>query len=129
MVPLPVGGGIAQGSSMRGSSELRRAVASAVLVMSTASAALLPLADAYAEIAAATPHSHVEAPGTSGCPPAHDEIACQLCRVLRLVGSGSTGSDDLLSVDGALALPPTRRIARPVTRLEPSSSPRAPPVA
>jgi hypothetical protein len=74
---------------MHRSSPLRRFTAVAVLALSTVVAALLPVAHAYAESSAVATTAHVEAAGSDSCAPAHDEVACQLCRVLRLSATWS----------------------------------------
>ena len=61
---------------------IRRLFVLAHLIVYAATVALAPVADAERERAAVAPVAHVEALG-SKCPPAHDHLACRLCRVVR----------------------------------------------
>jgi len=107
---------------------MRRGIASVVLILSTAVAAILPMADARADIASAAARPHVEQPGSRHCPQVHDELTCQLCRVMRLASNRSS-SDGVLIVHRAKAVVLARHVAPFVARpVEPSSSPRAPPL-
>lgn len=74
----------------KGPPSLRRAVAGSALLVWSALAGVLPAADAAAERASEGARAHVEAVGGSAtCTPVHDQLACQLCRVLRLAGKSA----------------------------------------
>lgn len=108
---------------------IQRAIAAAVLVLSATVTVLLPIADARAEMASRTAQAHVEQPGSTRCPQVHDELACQICRVLRLVGSGCPARASVVVFTVADIPPAAQVTSLPASRVEPSASPRAPPTA
>jgi hypothetical protein len=64
---------------------VKRVMAGGALLIWCALTALIPAADAAAERASAGSRAHVEALGGGAkCVPVHDQLACQLCRLLRL---------------------------------------------
>lgn len=106
---------------------LRRAIATTVLVLSAAVAALVPTADAYAERAVGAGGMHVEELGSPSCEPAHSEL-CQICRVLRLVAPAPGGAAaPAMSVTATCA---PEAASRPLIELRDDGigTPRAPPV-
>lgn len=106
---------------------MRRSIAVVVLAQSAALALLLPMVDARAEIASGDVREHVEQPGSRECPPLHDEIACQLCRVLRLAASPAPSTIPIATSAHGVRVPVERRAHDPIPRIASSSSPRAPP--
>jgi len=106
---------------------LRRAIAAIVLALSTTVTALLPVADARADVASGRARAHVEQPGSTRCPQVHDELTCQLCRVLRLASNATSSAAPLVVVDAGAIPFAAHVVLLPATRVEPSASPRAPP--
>lgn len=107
---------------------MRRATGSILLALCAVVSAVLPVADAYAEDAAIAAYSHVEERESQTCLPAHDELACQLCRALRLASAPpASGPSPLVLVvaSHAPAAFATRAAPRSVAG---GASPRAPPV-
>ena len=100
-----------------------------MLALSTTVAALLPIADARAEIESSRARPHVEQPGSTRCPQVHDELTCQLCRVLRLANTGAPSTAPLVVVNASAVPVAARIVALRATEVERSSFPRAPPAS
>ena len=110
---------------------LARVASLLLLLLHVAVAGLLPLADARAEATSvrATATAHVEAPDWNRCPAVHDDLACQLCPLLRLAGQAGARVA-LPPVARAVAAPAVARVAHALS--DDSASPdraRAPPAA
>jgi hypothetical protein len=64
---------------------VKRAMAGGALLAWCALAGVIPAADALAERASSGSRAHIEAlGGSASCTPVHDQLACQMCRLLRL---------------------------------------------
>jgi hypothetical protein len=103
-------------------------LASVVLAVGTSVTAVLPLADAYAERETLSASAHVEETGSKTCTPAHDELACQLCRVLRLSSSGGAQPFAGEWVAAPHGHPVAAAAVVASVRLAPGTAPRAPPI-
>jgi hypothetical protein len=114
---------------MHRTSRFRRIVAAVALALSATVPVLLPVADAYAERATADPYAHVESTGSETCVPVHDEMACQLCRGLRLSASAPRCAGSVTHSDRPARLGlVTSRAPAPAFRIG-AASPRAPPAS
>jgi hypothetical protein len=67
------------------SASFRKALAGSALLLWSALSAVVPAADAISERDSVGAVAHVESTGGSAsCIPVHDQVACQLCRLLRV---------------------------------------------
>lgn len=87
-----------------------------------------PVADAFAEVLTQDRQSHIESAESSPCHRGHDEVMCQLCRLVDLpaAGPGSNRLDTGLLVR-RVGLPDTAHCASRLSALAPHHS-RAPPI-
>jgi hypothetical protein len=105
-------------------------LAGGALFLWCALVAVIPAADAYAERASAGARSHVEATGGSPtCPPVHNELACQLCRLLRLPIKAGDPSVILALVAVRASLAPRTEVVVVSSETESGYLGRAPPTA
>lgn len=102
-------------------------IAAAVLAVSAIAVTVLPIADARAEGVSANAESHVEQPGSPGCPAVHDELTCQLCRGLRLFAASGPSAPVLLELFTGAVRPTSAVEGAPAARVHSNTAPRAPP--
>ena len=114
---------------MRIPSVLRRITATIVVVFGTAVSSLLPMADAYAERAAPDAYAHAEQAGSDDCAPIHDELACQLCRVLRNAPLSAAASSEPATLRQTYVPRNPSVSGFTPLRLAGARAPRAPPTA
>lgn len=90
---------------------------------------VVPVADGYRELVALSRVTHVESEGRTDCPPPHNHVTCQLCRV---AGPKFASPAVLsLSLGAYLAVCPAPEWSRSVrgARLTHPAPARAPPLA
>jgi hypothetical protein len=89
-----------------------------------------PIADAIAEASSARTFVHIEAPGRNKCPPVHDDLTCQFCRV---VSHNQFGSVSALPLFAAASIHVPGPSTSPVVGLARDGvtpfAPRPPPIA
>jgi hypothetical protein len=111
-------------------SKVKRMMASSALLIWCALAAVIPAADAAAERASAGSRAHVEALGGGAkCVPVHDQLACQLCRLLRLPTKSGAATILFAVSQGAQSAPPSTPIVLASRERETGQFSRAPPSA
>jgi hypothetical protein len=87
-----------------------------------------PVLDATFTGTAAGGEPHVEAEQSAPCP-VHDHDVCQLCRTLRAVSLAGESVSTAASGTSGFSAPHIPGYAPVVQALDPSQSPRAPPIA
>ncbi|MBL8981236.1 MAG: hypothetical protein JNL26_03575 [Gemmatimonadetes bacterium] len=98
-----------------------------LLLLQLFAVGVVPALDAQVEASAYGAVAHVEEPGRTDCPLAHDQEACSLCRVLRSAGPpATTGHAAYRAVSDPQ--PPSREIEGCRTAaIGVAARPRAPP--
>ena len=109
---------------------VKRFIAGSALLIWCALAAIIPAADAAAERASAGSRAHIEALGGGAkCPPVHDQVACQLCRLLRLPTKSGDAAILFALSQVAQSAPPSAPIVLASRERETGHFSRAPPSA
>jgi len=102
----------------------------AILLLHLPVVGLAPLADARLEAAAAAGGPHFESERGESCPPAHDELLCQLCQQMGLRLSAACGWERPRPEGDVFATDLTSAQASPARALYASPlGSRAPPLA
>jgi hypothetical protein len=106
-----------------------RIVTAVVLALHVGVLGVAPLAEAFAR-ANRGEQAHVEPDGSRGCPPGHNDLYCQICRVL--IGTGPAPAAQRLASGGTpvIRVPvESPEVTCPTQRLISVLRARAPPTA
>ncbi len=111
---------------MKARSAAQRFAGALYVALSIALSGALPVLEARA--IAESPVSHVESPTEAKCPPTHDHLACNFCRVLRQLSRGEPALPADFIVRGSIAAPQPHVESRAAGGPTDVTRSRAPPV-